>query len=152
MSKLTTELKSIISHYNAGSVASINDDGSPAVSPKATFVIIDDSSIAFGDIRSPKTVNNLKQRPQTEINFIDILSRKAARISGTARIVAKGSEEWDRLLPDFEKLWAPYIEMMDNFVVIDIVNASIVTSPAYDIGISREELIGINMQKLEKWV
>jgi len=53
----------IITDYNAGAVATVNDDGTPAVSPKATFVIVDDNCIAFGDIRSPGTTANIKQRP-----------------------------------------------------------------------------------------
>ena len=57
----------IITDYSAGAVATVNDDGTPAVSPKATFVIVDNSCIAFGDIRSPGTVANIKQRPNVEV-------------------------------------------------------------------------------------
>ena len=56
---LTEQMKWIVRSFNAASVASVNDDGSPAVSVKATFVIVDDATLAFGDIRSPKTVHNL---------------------------------------------------------------------------------------------
>ena len=57
---LTTEMKQLIGDHSAGMVATINDGGTPSVSPKATFVIIDDGTIAFGNIRSPGTLANLR--------------------------------------------------------------------------------------------
>ena len=84
-------MKQIIRNYNAGSVATVNDDGSPAVSPKATFVIVDDSCIAYGNIRSPGTSHNLIKRSAVEVNFIDILARLAVRVKGSAEVVAKVS-------------------------------------------------------------
>ena len=60
MTKLTAPMKRLIANYNAGSVATTNEDGTPAVSPKATFVVIDDGCIAFGNIRSPDTVANIR--------------------------------------------------------------------------------------------
>ena len=74
MNILSRPMKQIISSYNAGAVATVNDDGSPAVSPKATFVIVDDSCIAYGNIRSPGTSDNLIKRPAVEVNFIDIIN------------------------------------------------------------------------------
>ena len=148
MSKLTEPLKEIISNFSVGAVASVNDDGTPAVSPKATFVILDDYSIAFGDIRSPGTVSNLQKRPNTEINFVDILNRKAARVRGTAKVIAKDSDSGQQLISSFEKHWAPYVAVMKNFVVIQITEARLVTSPAYDLGATSEELRKINLEKL----
>ncbi|NKB77116.1 MAG: pyridoxamine 5'-phosphate oxidase family protein [Gammaproteobacteria bacterium] len=129
-------------------MASINDDGSPAVSPKATFVIVDNSTIAFGDIRSPNTVNNLSIRPLTEINFIDILHRRALRIKGHAFIVEKHSGKWAELEPIFSEFWGPYLNMMVNFVGIRIENVDLVTSPAYDIGATADQLKLSNLGKL----
>ena len=149
MNKLTGPLKEIISNFSVGAVASVNDDETPAVSPKATFVILDDYSIAFGDIRSPGTVSNLQKRPNTEINFVDILNRKAARIRGTASVVAKDSERGQRLVTIFKKHWEPYVPVMKNFVVIQITEASLVTSPAYDLGLTSDELRKMNLEKLK---
>ena len=79
----------------------------PQSQPKATFVIVDDSTIAFGDIRSPGTIHNLKQRPETEVNFIDVLHRKAVRIRGTANVVSKGSQQWKELTRCLRKAGNP---------------------------------------------
>ena len=150
MNQLSTAMKQVIRQYSAGSVASVNDDGSPAVSPKATFVIVDEFSIAYGDIRSPGTSANLIERPAVEVNFIDILARVAVRVKGSAKVVAKDSELGQRLMPHFEELWSAYIELMSDFVFISIDSAQLITSPAYDVGLKRDELIKTNFEKLSK--
>ena len=115
MNKLDDTMKWIIRNFSAGAVATVNDDGSPAVSPKATFVIVDDSTIAFGDIRSPGSVSNLKARPGTEVNFIDVLNRRAVRVAGTASVIKRDSEKWHELQPVFAGPWQPYIHIMQHF-------------------------------------
>ncbi len=139
MTRLTAPMKRLIANYNAGAVATTNEDGTPAVSPKATFVVIDDGCIAFGNIRS---------RPDVEVNFIDVLTRRAVRIRGQAEVVDKESDAGRRLLPAFEEHWAPYLEHMQNFVGISITYAELILSPAYDIGHTAEELRQVNLDKL----
>lgn len=152
MDKLSDPMKQIIRNFNAGAVATVNDDGSPSVSPKATFVIIDDSCIAYGNIRSPGTSANLRQRPAVEVSFIDVLARLAVRVRGRARIVAKDSADGKNLATQFEPLWADYLEQMQEFVSIDIDACELITSPAYDIGISREQLVKANFDKISSLV
>ena len=43
-----------------------------------------------------------------------------------------------------------YLESMSGFVLISIRHAELILSPAYDIGIKREELIKTNFEKLSK--
>ncbi len=145
-------MKQIICNFNAGAVATVNDDGSPSVSPKATFVIINDRCIAYGNIRSPGTSANLRQRPAVEVSFIDVLARLAVRVKGKGQLVAKNSETGKRLLPLFEALWAPYLGQMAEFVKIDIEACELITSPAYDVGFNQEELVRANFDKISKLI
>ncbi len=150
MSKLNKPMKHIIENFNAGAVATINADGTPAVSPKATFVIINDEYIAFGNIRSPGTVANIRARPDVEVNFIDVLTRRAVRIKGRAEIIEKTSTAGQHLLPAFEALWAPYVDSMQNFISISIAQAELILSPAYDVGHTAKELQQVNWDKLSR--
>ncbi|MCP4764700.1 MAG: pyridoxamine 5'-phosphate oxidase family protein [Gammaproteobacteria bacterium] len=145
-------MKQIIRHYSAGAVASVNADGSPSVSPKATFVIIDDNCIAYGDIRSPGTRANLLERPAVEVSFVDVLARVAVRVSGRAEVVARDSEMGRKLMPHFEATWSAYLDLMQEFVCITISRAELITSPAYDVGLKREELVKTNFEKLSKLI
>ena len=148
MDKLTAPMKRLITTYNAGAVGTVNDDGTPAVSPKATFVVVDDGCIAFGNIRSPCTVANIRSRPHVEVNFIDVLTRRAVRIKGRAEIVEKDTGAGQRLLPVFQEHWGPYLPHMQCFVSISVAHAELILSPAYDIGHTADELRRVNLDKL----
>ena len=145
-------MQQLIRNYNAGAVATVNDDGTPAVSPKATFVVVDEKCIAYGNIRSPATHANLKQRPDVEVTFIDILQRLAVRVKGRAEIAAKDSQLGQALMPHFEEHWAPYLDVMQDFVCIRIDAAELITSPGYDVGLSRDEMVEANFDKIQKLV
>jgi hypothetical protein len=145
-------MQEIIRNFSAGAVATVNDDGSPAVSPKATFVIVDERCIAYGDIRSPSTSANLARRPAIEVCFIDILARVAVRVSGSAQVVAKDSGPGQLLMPHFEKYWSAYLEVMRAFVCISIETTELIVSPAYDVGLKRGELVETNYAKLSKLI
>lgn len=152
MDMLTEPMKQIIGNFNAGAVATVNDDGSPSVSPKATFVIVDDRCIAYGNIRSPGTSANLRQRPAVEVSFVDVLVRLAVRVRGRAHLVPKDSAVGKDLAPQFETQWADYLGQMQEFVKIDIDACELITSPAYDIGFSREQLVQANFDKISNLV
>ena len=145
---LTDEMKQLIVAHSAGMVATVNDDGAPCVSPKATFVVLDDTTLAFGNIRSPGTLANLQARPSVEVCFIDVITRKAVRVTGTATIVAKEDADGG-LAKAFEDAWAPYAPMMSAYVVIAVNAAEMILSPAYDIGLTEDELRRTNLEKLQ---
>ncbi|MCP4470970.1 MAG: pyridoxamine 5'-phosphate oxidase family protein [Gammaproteobacteria bacterium] len=145
-------MKQLIRNFSAGAVATVNADGSPSVSPKATFVIVDDNCIAYGNIRSPGTSRNLRERPAVEVSFVDVLARVAVRVSGSAEIVTKDSVPGQQLIAHFEAAWGPYLDVMREFVCITISSAELITSPAYDVGLKRDELVKTNFEKLVKLI
>ena len=144
---LTTGMQAIIRTYSAGMVATVNDDATPAVSPKATFVILDERTLAFGNIRSPGTLANLRDRPQIEVCFLDVLVRKAVRVRGTAEIIPK-RKAGERLHRAFREAWNEYLPVMPAFVVIHLSAAEMILSPAYDLGYDEENLRQANLTNL----
>ena len=144
---LTPEMKTLITNHRAGMVASINDDGTPSVSPKATFVIMGDTRIVVGNLRSPGTVANLRKRPAVEVCFIDVVTRKAVRVTGQATITAK-SQAGDDVIERFQAEWADYLDHMSGFIDISINAAELILSPGYDLGFTEDELKATNLAKL----
>ncbi|MBU2534389.1 MAG: pyridoxamine 5'-phosphate oxidase family protein [Alphaproteobacteria bacterium] len=142
---LTPEMIRLIQTYTAGAVATINHDGTPSVSTKATFVVVDPRTIAFGNLRSPGTIANLRERPAVEVCFLDVLKRKAVRVTGTGRLVPVTDAD---VRPAFDRHWADYIERMRGFVRIDVRAAELILSPAYDVGATEAELLATNLAKL----
>jgi len=145
---LNEEMKTLIRNHPAGMVATLNKDGAPVVSPKATFVIIDDQTLAFGNLRSPGTLANLRGNSAVEVCFIDVVTRKAVRVTGTGTNLPKSKADAD-LVEAFEKPWGIYIDHMASFVRIEVSKAEMIISPGYDLGFSEEELVDQNMTKLE---
>ena len=136
---ITEPIRRIIEENTIGLVATVAPDGSPAVLPKATMVIVDERTIAFSDLRSPQTVRNIRHNPAVELNFIDVFSRKAARVKGRATYFEKGSARYQELVPRFAH-WGNLLPRMRGFVVVDVEKAQLVLSPAYDDGATEAEL------------
>src|SRR6266566_4730025 len=80
---LSPDMKRIIEQQRLGFVATAAPDGTPNLSPKGTFVVLDDATIAFGEIRSPGTIRNLRENALIEVNFVDPFVRKGYRFTGT---------------------------------------------------------------------
>ena len=145
---LTDDMLKLIGEHRAGMVATVNDDGSPSVSPKATFVILDERTIAFSNLRSPGTISNIAERPNTEVCFIDVLARKAVRVTGTARYL-KNSDMSDALKAAFAETWSDYQDKFAGVVQIDISGTKLILSPAYDMGLTESELRTASLAHLQ---
>jgi len=144
---LTDTMKTLITNFSAAAVATVNENGTPSVSPKATVAILNDHSIVFGDIRSPGTIRNLKRSPAIELCFTDILARRAVRVTGTAEIIPS-IEAGDEIERTYAQNWAAYRQRVRSFVKVTISAAELITSPAYDIGLSEADLRKTNLEKL----
>ncbi|MCH9673148.1 MAG: pyridoxamine 5'-phosphate oxidase family protein [Gammaproteobacteria bacterium] len=139
MAIITADMKALIASHSLGYVATVNADGTPNLSPKATMVALDDTRIAFGDLRSPTTVANLKARPGMEINFIDVFARRGFRFRGTATYANRDSAEFRELLPHFSA-WGDLADSFHGVIVLNVERALPVSSPAYDHGATEPEL------------
>ena len=139
MGTLTDDMKRIVAEQKLGFVATVDADGSPNLAPKATMLVLDDGHVMFGDIRSPNTIANVRERPAMEINFVDAFVRKGYRFKGRARYAERGSAEFEALLPRFEQ-WGALCDRFRGIVILAVERAAAVTSPAYDDGATESEL------------
>src|SRR5215471_7215320 len=126
---LTPDMKRVIEEQRLGFVATAAPDGTPNVSPKGTFAVLGDRTIAFGEIRSPGTIRNLQANPRIEVNFVDVLVRRGYRFAGTATVVKRGETDFERLLP---KLCSAFEHRIRAIVVVAVKMALPLMSPSYD--------------------
>lgn len=136
---LTAEMIQVAEKQRLGFVATVSESGEPNVSPKGTFVVVDAHTLAFGEIRSPQTLKNLRTRSTVEVNFVDPLSRKGFRARGAATIHKRGSTGFEEHIGRFER-WGTLAERIRNVVLIEVRTAAPLSSPAYDDGATEEEL------------
>ena len=136
---LTSNMKRIIRENTIGLIATVTPDGFPAVSPKATTVILDKNHIAFCDIRSPKTRRNIEKNPCVEANYIDVFRRQACRLKGVATYIQRDSIAFETIQPQFET-WGELLNEVKGIFQVEITAAQHIFSPAYDQGADEDSL------------
>ena len=138
MPEFNDEIKNLVNFQKLGYVATVSKDGTPNLSPKGTIAILDDSRLVFANIRSPKTIENLTKNPSIEINVIDTFSRLGYRFKGLAQILSNG-EDFETILDYFKQKGIKSI--ISHIVVVDVTSFSEITSPSYDLGLKKDDLI-----------
>ena len=145
---LTAPMKELIATFPLGFVATVTPEGKPAVSPKGTFLVLDDRRIAFSDIRSPGTRVNLQTDPALEVNFVDPFRRTAVRVSGSATLYRKGSDWFAQMHPRWIETFGETLAKRIGWLVeIDVESASEIWTPPYDEGVTESEMIAIYKDK-----
>lgn len=96
MIEITDDMKAIIKQAILSFVATVNEDGTPNLSPKASLTVRN-GVLYFADIASPGTIRNLKRNPAVEINVVDIFQRRGYRFSGRASILQPNNDEYSMI-------------------------------------------------------
>jgi len=138
MVEFDDEIKQFVNFQKLGYIATVSSDGSPNLSPKGTIVILDDSRLVFANIRSPQTITNLRNNPAIEINVIDPFSRMGYRFQGTAKIISEG-DDFQKILKFFEEQGIK--SKISDIVIVNVEYFSEVTSPSYDLGQTKDDLV-----------
>jgi len=137
MAIITEKIKNFVNFQKLGYVATISADNTPNLSPKGTIIVLDESYLAFADIHSPQTVENLKRNPVIEINIVDPFSRRGYRFKGVAEIISTG-DKFDKIVSHYKEIGVK--SSIENIIAVKIEKLSEVFSPLYDLGYTEEEL------------
>ena len=144
---ITEDAARIIRDFPLGIIASITPDGRPAASPKGTFLVLDDMTLAYGDIRSPGTAKNLQKTAMAEVVFIDTFRRKGVRITGSTEIIEVGNARFTEYHPRWVDTWGDLAKRIKALVLIHIDGVKMVTTPPYDDGATEAEMIALYKSK-----
>jgi uncharacterized protein len=136
---LTEDMKRVVREQKLGFHATVNEDGTPNLSPKGTTGVWDDDHLFFVDIRSPRTAANVRRGSPVEVNVVDPFVRKGYRFSGPAVVHERGTEPFaDGLRRVREAGFTTSPDRMRAIVVIRVRQARPLVSPVYDDG-ARDE-------------
>jgi uncharacterized protein len=138
MGILTDDMQHLVHAMRLGYTATVCPDGTPNLSPKGTIHVWDADHLAFADIRSPGTLGNLRQNPAIEINVVDPFARQGFRFKGTATVHTSGDARFAELLNFFRERGTT--SPVRAIVLVRVLRALPVTSPAYDGGATEAEL------------
>lgn len=137
MGLISQKIVDFLDLQKLGYVATVSKDNTPNLSPKGTIIGWDENTLAFADIRSPDTLNNLESNPAVEINVIDPLTRKGFLFKGKSRILRSGST-YDEILDYYRNKGIK--STINSIVLIDVAAVEPVLSPLYDLGVSENEI------------
>ena len=138
MITISEEIKNFVNSQKLGYVATVSNDGTPNLSPKGTIIVMNESTLVFADIRSPQTIQNLQNNPSVEINVVDPFQRLGYRFKGEGKIINEGSE-FDKILEYYANVGIK--SKINSVVIVDVESMSEVTSPSYDLGVTKDELV-----------
>ena len=138
MGTLTDPMQRLVRAQRLGYIATVCPDGTPTLAPKGAFHVWDDEHLVFADIRSPGTIRNLRRNPAIEINVVDPFARKGYRFKGTATILEAGPA-YERAV-DFYRRRGSVVSLIREIVLIRVLSAQAIDSPAYDIGMTEAEV------------
>ena len=118
MAIITDEMRDAIARCKLCFAATVNEDGTPNLSPKASLSVIEGDRLGFCNLASPQTVANIRRNPAVEVNIVDIFIRKGFRFSGSATVLGSG--------PVFEQVERQFIERAGpDYTVIDVVDIAV---------------------------
>jgi len=129
MTEITADMEAIIGQAMLSFVATVNEDGTPNLSPKASLTVRG-GVLYFADIASPATVLNLERNPAVEINVVDIFQRRGYRFKGRALVLPPGDEEYSMIADWVRSTNGPEYPV-DHVVRIEVTSSAPLLSPAH---------------------
>lgn len=117
MAKLTEEMQKFFAERDPGMVfiGTASKKSIPNVVAKGTFVkILDDETLAYADVFSRKTLENVKENPYVAMAVINIKTFKGYQFKGKAEILAEG------LLVEEAKKQNPQVQSVTTIKVEEI--------------------------------
>jgi uncharacterized protein len=145
---LTDEMRTILLEQRLGDIATVSPEGEPCLSPKGSLMILEDDTLVWADINSPRTANNISSHPRVEVMVIDPFARKGVRIAGKAALVPEDANYW-RLLETYRAEGAN-VSRIRTVVAIVVDRAEVLRSPVYDTGMTEPELVALWQEYFKK--
>ena len=120
------------------------------MSPKGTFIVLDEYKIAFAEICLPGTISNIGHSPEVEVNFVDSFRRKGWRVRGVTQILRRGSADFEEISPNWHALWSDLSARIRAIVMIKVSEVKLLSTPPYDDGVTEADMIALYKEKYAK--
>jgi predicted pyridoxine 5'-phosphate oxidase superfamily flavin-nucleotide-binding protein len=148
---LTEDMKRVVRDQRLGFHATVDEDGSPNLSPKGTTDVWDDDHLYFAHICSPQTVANIRRGSLVEINVVDPFVRKGYRFKGPGVVHEPGTESYAEGLDRMRAAGLTLHDRVKAIVVIEVRQARALVSPAYDDGtVTEADLLRLHQARFAR--
>ena len=106
MVRMPKELLDMIKRVHIAALATVGPDGRPNVSPKG-FTYLDEETLAYVDIYSARTLDNIRARPQVAVAIWDARAVEGYQVKGTARIHGPGDLVYEEVVARYVRAHHP---------------------------------------------
>lgn len=137
MVAISDEIAEFVRNERLGYVATVTSDCKPNVSPKASIIRHGSESLAFAEIRSPDTVENLESNDAVEVSVINPVIRRGYLFVGRGNVHRSGTL-FDDLIKKFREMGIQ--SPINTVVVIHVSDVRETKSPLYDLGYTEEQI------------
>jgi len=111
-------------------LATSDKDNFPNVSPKEIFTFQGDSTFLIAHLASPNSVSNIKENPKVCVSFVDVFVQKGYKLKGTAKVIEKGSSDFDLKLKPLTDLFSDKFPIK-AVIEIEVTKVEPITAPSY---------------------
>jgi len=119
-------------------LATIDDDGTPSVTPKEIFTSHGDSHVVIADIASSHSVQNALGRPKVCVSFVDVFRQKGFKLTGHATILAPSDADFDAFSVDLRRMAGDDFAIR-NVIAVKIDSVFRIWAPSYKLFPERSE-------------
>jgi hypothetical protein len=130
MIEITADMEAVIKQAILSFVATVNEDGTPNLSPKASLTSML-GVLYFADIASPRTILNLKRNPAVEINIVDIFQRRGYRFKGRALILPPPDDGESLMIANWVRATNGLEYPVDHVVKLETTSITPLLTPAH---------------------
>ncbi|MGP4750721.1 pyridoxamine 5'-phosphate oxidase family protein [Agrobacterium pusense] len=119
-------------------LATVDEDGTPSVTPKEIFASYNEDHLVIADIASSHSVSNVIARPKVCVSFVDVFRQRGFKLTGQARIVAPGDADFNAFGNDLLRLAGTDFPIR-NIIAVKIESVSRIWAPSYKLFPERSE-------------
>jgi len=134
-SSIPAAAREAVARYPLCFVASLDEDGSPNLSPKGTIRVWDADHLVFADVASPQTVANIARDDRVHVNVVDHFARRGWRFTGRA-CITRDPAVLDAIRAEYPGEPYPF----EQAVLVRVEEARELISPSYALRKTEAEL------------
>lgn len=128
--KLTPAVQEDISHSVLCWLATVDEDGTPNVSPKELWCLHGDEALVIANIASPVSARNLASHPRACVSFVDVFRQRGWKLTGTAKLVTRDAPEFVEVASDLLRMAGPDFAIK-NVIHLRIEAVARILAPSY---------------------
>lgn len=127
MAKITSEMSELVGKEQC-LVATADREGRPNLAVKGSTMVIDEETLAFGELGGGKTYHNIMENPRVLVSAVNLKNRTGYRFLGKGELITEGS-------------------LFDKFAVLFIQMGK--SAPLAVVKVKVEEIFDLRGNKLE---